>query len=397
MTNLPLSPQEADQELLRRRGRRLMAPAETDRPDFGAWLEAASPGWSRGWRHLDYVRQHLADVTAGRCPRLAIFLPPQHGKSEMVTVRYPVWRLEGDPALRVAVACYNQKHANRFSRKARRIAGRRGLTVEADRSAVDEWETAAGGGLRAVGVGSGVTGNPVDLLVIDDPIKNREEAESEAYRERVKEWYADDLYTRLQPGAPVILIQTRWHGDDLAGWILAGPDAPSWRVVSLPAEAEEGDPLGRAPGEPLCPERFDAAELAARRRVLGPSYYALYQQRPVPRGGGMVKRAWFSEVVPAPLNNNVYVRYWDKAGTAGGGAYTAGVLMAKDRNGAFYVVDVVRGQWAAAEREAVIRQTAVADRARFGHVRVYVEQEPGSGRKESAEATIRLCPAAEAA
>src|SRR5262245_16171239 len=151
MTNSPLSPPEAARELLRRRGRRTTTlPAETGRADFGAWLEAASLGWSWGWRHLAHVRRHLADVSAGRCPRLAIFLPPQHGKSEMVTVRYPVWRLEGDPALRVAVACYNQKHANRFSRKARRIAGRRGLTLEADRSAVDEWETAAGGGLRAV-------------------------------------------------------------------------------------------------------------------------------------------------------------------------------------------------------------------------------------------------------
>jgi predicted phage terminase large subunit-like protein len=358
--------------------------------DFSRWLSVVSPGWSWDWRHLVYVRDRLAAVTRGECKRLAVFLPPQHGKSQMVTVRYPVWRLERTTALRIAVGCYNQTHANRFSRRALKLARERGLPLDPKRQAVEEWDTIAGGGLRAVGVGSGITGNPVDLLVIDDPVKSREEAESEAYRNRVWDWYADDLYTRLQPGAAIILIMTRWHADDLAGRILSGSDAANWTVVSLPAEAEPDDPLGRQVGDPLCPERFSAADLADRHRVLGPSYYALYQQRPVPRGGGMVQRAWLAQTVPAAPLGCAYVRAWDKAGTAGGGDYTAGVLIARDKAGLFYVCDVVRGQWAATDRERVILQTAADDRRRYGAVRIVVEQEGGSGGKESVEATIRM-------
>jgi predicted phage terminase large subunit-like protein len=357
---------------------------------FGYWLRAVSPGWKWGWRHLVHIRGVLDKVTAGSVKRLALFVPPQHGKSSMTTVRYPVWRLERDPALRVGIACYNQRHANRFSRRALKIAQARRLPLDPKRQAAEEWETTAGGGFLAVGVGSGITGNPVDLLVIDDPVKNREEAESEAYRERVWDWYADDLYTRLQPGAAVVLIMTRWHTDDLAGRILGGSDAPDWAVVNLPAEAEENDPLGREPGEPLCPERFGRGDLEARKRVLGPGYSALYQQRPVPRGGGMFKREWFRQLASAVPQGCSFVRYWDKAGTAGGaGAATAGVLMACDHGGAFYVADVVRGRWAATEREGRIRETAEADARRHGDVKIYVEQEPGSGGKESAEATVR--------
>jgi predicted phage terminase large subunit-like protein len=364
------------------------ASAEECRADFGVWLRQASPGWRWNWRHLVHIRRKLVEVTAGRVKRLALFVPPQHGKTEMVTVRYPVWRLERDPALRVALAGYNQRHSNRFSRKARRLAQGRHLPLSRERQAVEEWETTTGGGLRAVGVGSGITGNPVDLLVIDDPLKSREEAESEVYRERLKEWYTDDLYTRLQPAAAIVLIQTRWHADDLGGWILGGPDAGNWVVVNLPAEAEEDDPLGRRVGEPLCPQRFDAAELADRRRVLGAGYYALYQQRPVPREGNLVKLDWLPLAGDSPRRAE-RVRYWDKAGTEGGGAYSCGVRMARDAAGVYHVEDVVRGQWSAGTRERVIRETAQADRAACGYVPVWVEQEPGSGGKESAEATVR--------
>jgi predicted phage terminase large subunit-like protein len=182
---------------------------------------------------------------------------------------------------------------------------------------------------------------------------------------------------------------TRWHLDDLAGRILASDDAGAWEVVNLPAEAEADDPLGRQVGEALCPDRFDAAALADRRRVLGPSYYALYQQRPVPREGGMVKREWLANVVPAVPKGCRFVRYWDKAGSDGRGDYTAGVLLGRDAAGLFYVADVVHGQWAAVDRERIIKATAGADRAAYGTVRIVVEQEPGSGGKESAESTIR--------
>jgi predicted phage terminase large subunit-like protein len=359
---------------------------ERARRDFDVWLDQVTPTWEWRWRHLVYIRTYLDRVTRGDLKRLMLFVPPRHGKSEQTTIRYPTWRLERDPTLRVIVGAYNQILANKFSRKARRIAVQR-MDLSAERVAVEDWETAQGGGFRVVGVGGGITGQGGDLIIIDDPVKNREEANSQAYRDRVWEWYTDDLYTRLEPGAAIILIMTRWHEDDLAGRILVSDDAPSWTVVKLPAEAEENDPMGRKPGEALCPERYPLENLKRIHQVLGNSYYALYQQTPVAPEGEMFKRAWFETVKETPAQG-VRVRYWDKAGTAGGGAYTCGVLMNR-HEGMYYVEDVVRGQWAAAERERVIKQTAQADKDAYGRVVVWIEQEPGSGGKESAEATIR--------
>jgi predicted phage terminase large subunit-like protein len=273
-----------------------------------------------------------------------------------------------------------------MSRKARKIARTR-LDLSPDREAVEEWETTAGGTLRAVGVGAGVTGHGAQLMMIDDPVQNREEADSLVYRDRVWDWYTNDLYTRLEPNGAIVAIMARWHEDDLAGRILASSDGPNWEVIRLPAEAEESDPLGRPIGEPLWPERFTADELADRKLVLGRDYYALYQQRPQPREGEMFKRAWF-EIVDAVPADAQRVRYQDKAGTSGGGAFTSEVLIAASK-GIYYIEDVQRGQWGAAEREAHFRQSAELDRQAGKSVRYWTEQEPGSGGKESAEATIR--------
>jgi predicted phage terminase large subunit-like protein len=166
-----------------------------------------------------------------------LFLPPRHGKSELVTVRYPIFRLEQNPELRVIIGAYNQQLAERFSRKGRRVARQR-LSLSRERATAGEWETEAGGGIRAVGVGAGVTGLGADLILIDDPVKSREEAESQTYRDRVWDWYRDDLYTRQEPNCAIILVMTRWHEDDLAGRILASEEGPSWRVVRIPALAE---------------------------------------------------------------------------------------------------------------------------------------------------------------
>jgi len=180
---------------------------------------------------------------------------------------------------------------------------------------------------------------------------------------------------------------TRWHEDDLAGRILASDDAASWTVVGLPALAEDDDPLGRAEGEALCPERYDLEALARIRVVLGNSFYALYQQRPQAPEGEFFQRQWF-EIVPAvPNDMETFVRYWDKASSLGGD-FTAGVLMGR-KGGLYYVLDVVRGQWVGSDRETIIRQTAELDTQRWGRVTYWIEQEGGSGGKDSAEATIQ--------
>lgn len=365
------------------------AQAASGGQEFGAWLPLVTPGYRWDWPHLQLVQEHLAAVTDGRCKRLMVFMPPRHGKTELVTIRYPVWRLKQNPGTRVILGAYNQTLANKFSRKARRLAVTEvGLSKE--RSAVEDWETEPGGGMRAVGVGAGITGSGGDLILIDDPVKSREEANSLSYRERVWDWYTDDLYTRLEPGGAIVLIMTRWHTDDLAGRILASEDAGNWTVVNLPAEAEEGDALGRAKGAALCPERFDKARLAGIRTVLGSwAYAALYQQRPAPAEGGMFKREWFQILDALPAGCE-FVRWWDKAATAKGGDYSAGALLARAADGRFYVVDVQRGQWSSDERNRVMAQTAALDAMRTqGHgFEIWMEQEPGSSGKESADLSI---------
>jgi predicted phage terminase large subunit-like protein len=285
--------------------------ATSERPALLPWLQRVSPAYRWDWPHLRYIQDALERVTQGELRRLLICIPPRHGKSELATVRYSVYRLVNDPGLRIIVGAYNQILANKFSRKARRIAEVE-LQLASDRYAVEDWETTAGGGVRAVGVGGGITGQGGDLIVIDDPVKSREEAESQAYRDRCWEWYTDDLYTRLEPGGAVILIMTRWHADDLAGRILASETAGEWTVINLPAEAEEGDPLGRPLGAPLCPERYDSEALADRRRVLGAyGYNALYGQRPSPPEGGMLKRSWWRRYDTPPERFDEVIQSWD--------------------------------------------------------------------------------------
>lgn len=352
-----------------------------------SWLAHITPSFRWDWPYMLTIIDALNAVTAGECKRLMLFLPPRHGKSECATVRYPVYRLLRDPSERVIIGAYNQTLASTFSRKARRVAVQAGLLTDTDKAAADHWELSAGGGLLAVGVGAGVTGHGADLIVVDDPVKSREEANSQTYRDRVYEWYTDDLYTRLQPNGAIVLIMTRWHADDLAGRILASQGAQDWRVVSLPALAEENDPLGRAPGRALCPERFDESALASIRTVLGEyGFSALYQQRPLPASGGMFKRQWLTIVSAGPASAEARVRYWDRAATAGGGDYTVGARMSKTADGIFHVEDVVRGQWSSGERDAVILQTAQTDPP--GTV-IWLEQEPGSGGVDSVAALTR--------
>jgi predicted phage terminase large subunit-like protein len=282
--------------------------------------------------------RELQGITSGEHDRLMISMPPRHCKSETVTVRYVAWRLIQEPSLRVVVACYSSVLAEKFSRKIRRICADAGVAMSSERAAVADWETDEGGGLRAVGVGGGVTGQGFDLLVIDDPVKSRLEAESHAYRERVWQWYGDDLYTRQEPGAAIVLIMTRWHQDDLAGRIMdqelesaeAGERTDGWRVLNLPAICEnpQGDALGRQAGEALCPERFDVEQLERRRRAMGSaSFAALYQGNPAAADGNVLQRSWwrYYDVPPPPGAMTSIVCSWDLSFKASDGSdYVAG-------------------------------------------------------------------------
>lgn len=339
---------------------------------------------------LERELQALADAPGGR---LLVSMPPRHGKSELVSVRFPVYWLERRPRDRVILGAYSHGLASNFSRRARAVASER-MALSDEKSAAAEWETAWGGGVRAVGVGSGVTGFGADLLVIDDPIKSREEADSDAYREKLWQWWKDDISTRLEPGASAVVVATRWHHDDLIGRLVDREEG-RWRVLNLPALAESDDPLGRAEGEALCPARYDREALLAIEERLGRSFGALYQGRPTPREGGMFRREDFvvSTHEPGGDGFDAVAVYVDKAATAGGtGAYSAIVTMARQgKGGPRWIVDVDRGRWSVARREARTRRAAEAAARKYGRnrVRVWVEQEPGSGGKESAEASKR--------
>lgn len=329
----------------------------SDLPNFPVWLAEVSPTWTWNWRHQFFLYETLGLVTGGECNRLMIFMPPRHGKSETVTVHYSAFRLEREPRMNIIIGCYNQKLANRFSRKIKRIAGER-IAISRERKAAEEWETAVGGGVRAVGVGAGVTGFGAGLILIDDPVKSRAEAESAKQRDRVWDWFNDDIYTRLEPGGTIILIQTRWHEDDLAGRLIKEKmeGGEHWKIVSLPALAEPkaadgngemaADAYPREEGEPLCPERFDRAALLRIQKKLGSySFAALYQQRPVPLDGGLFKRAWFKRIIEKAPRGLKWARGYDLAvSTRTSADYTASFRCAFDDDGNLIIADGFRGR-----------------------------------------------------
>jgi predicted phage terminase large subunit-like protein len=371
----------------RRQRARQAKPADKPQIAFPEWLPIVTPNWTWDWPHQKFIYKALQRVTDGECRRLMIFMPPRHTKTETVTVRYATYRMEHNPTMNVILGCYNQHLANRFSRKVKRLAETR-FPLSKERNAVEEWETAKGGGFRAVGVGGGITGFGGDLIMIDDPVKNREEAESEIFRNKCWDWFNDDLYTRLEPGASMILTMTRWHEDDLAGRLLKEMEegGEHWDVVQLPAIAEEGDAMGRKPGEALCPDRYDEEALERIRGRGEYAFEALYQQRPTLRSGSFFKvdKLEFVDAAPADARR---CRGWDKAATQNDGDWTAGVKVVKGKDGLFYIEHVERGQWDTATRDSMIRQTAQLDGI---SVHQKGEQEPGSGGKESAENFIRM-------
>lgn len=313
--------------------------------EFQGWLPVISPHFTWDWKHQLHLYAQLNRVTSGEIDRLQIAMPPRHTKSETVTVHYAAYRLEQNPSLRIVIGAYNQKLANRFSRKIRRLLKGR-VEFSTDLNAVEEWETAAGGGVRAVGVGGGITGYGADLIIVDDPVKSRKQAESETYRDNTHEWFNDDLYTRLEPGGQIILIQTRWHADDLAGRLqneMEDEDGEQWEIVSLAALAEPNDQLGREVDEALCPERYPKEKLLRIKKKLGAySFAALYQQRPIPIEGGLFKFDWFKpeNIKPTAPTNLRWVRGYDLAISQRTSAdFTASFRCAFDKEGNLWITD----------------------------------------------------------
>jgi predicted phage terminase large subunit-like protein len=251
---------------------------------------------------LELINQALVDLMDTPDGRLIISMPPQEGKTTLVKALVE-WVLRDTPDTRVAVTSNDYGLAKKMGRALRDDirdhASVLGLRLRKDVSAQAEFQILGRrGGVYAVGIGGGLTGRPVDLLVIDDPVKNRQQADSETYRQMAFDWWTDVASTRLAPGAPVVLVLTRWHEDDLAGRLTTGEDADRWTVLNIPAQADhnpekgETDPLDREFGEYLESARGRTVEQWAAIKVQAGSrtWNALYQGRPSPAEGGMFKR-----------------------------------------------------------------------------------------------------------
>jgi len=276
-----------------------------------------------------------------------INMPPRHGKSELASRRFPAWLLGTNPEIEIVVASYNADKAREFGYEVRDIVRSPeyralfpGVALKEDSRAADRWNTDAGGSFRAVGIGTALTGRGADVLLIDDPIKDDEEADSELRRERIWSWYSSVAYTRLSPGGRVIVIQTRWHEDDLTGRLLVeqAKGGDKWDILELPAIS--------AKGEALWPDRYPLEYLERIKRVTLPRHWAaLYQQRPAPDEGNYYKREWWRYYDEKPKHLRIYGAS-DYAVTDGGGDYTVHIVIGVDPNDNIYVLDLWRGQTA---------------------------------------------------
>lgn len=313
------------------------------------------PGY-RDAAHHRLIARHLEAVERGDIKRLMITMPPRHGKSMLASEFFPAWYIGRNPDHYVVTATYAQELADDFGRKVKNQieddafkAIFPGVNLADDsksakRFHIDgslggyEHSTGQRGAFYAVGVGGPLTGRGAHLLLIDDPVKNREDAESEVIRKKTKDWYTSTAYTRLMPGGRIVIIQTRWHEDDLAGWLQTEHGHEGWTILDLPAINEAG--------EALWPDQYDIPALEKIRRALPPrDWSALYQQKPSPETGDYFKREWLHEYdVPPPREQMLIYGGSDYAVTADGGDYTVHVVVGLDPEGRMYLLDLWRGQ-----------------------------------------------------
>jgi predicted phage terminase large subunit-like protein len=363
--------------------------ARSGRPDFHIWSQVYRPEYDWTAPHFGLLARKLDRITRRDMLRLIVQISVRHGKTETL-IGYMAHRLHLDPKTRILLGTYNSTQAYKLSRQVRKLAGSLGVEVSKDRDAAGEWETEAGGGLRAVGAGSGVASVNADLIVIDDPIGSREEAESAAHRDRVWDWVTTDILARCEPQTGVVFSMPRWHHDDPSGR-LQQRQADRWEIIDLPGVAEENDQLGRKPGELLWPALRPQSWVDNMRIDLGSwGFASAVQCRPSPREGGMFRWGWLQEhmVDARPADVVHRVRYWDTAGTEGDGDYTAGVLMSRTRSGLFYIEDVVRGQWAPGRRDMQIVATCRQDAQLGGRYEVGLETDAGVGGQDRTRAIV---------
>lgn len=377
-----------------------------------AFTTYTSPGYKTGWFNREVcakLDRFLDAVARGENPRLMLFAPPRHGKSEIVSRKFPAYALGRHPDFSVIAASYSASLSERLNRDVQRVIDspayerlfpdtrlwgmgpRNSLTPSLRTSEIFE-VVGREGTYRSAGVGGGITGMGAKILQIDDPIKDAEQAASESYREKVWEWYTSTLYTRQDTNAGILLIMTRWHEDDLAGRLLAAAEADGdkWEVVSFAAIAEHDEEFRKA-GEALHSERYSIERLISMKAAVGSYVWsALYQQRPGPKGGQVFRPEKIIGIDSLPSGKRKTVRAWDFAATkANKGSdpdWTVGVRMSRDLDGVIYIEDIVRFRDTAGEVKKVFVATAARD---GGDVRIRYPEDPGQAGKSQAEDLAR--------
>jgi predicted phage terminase large subunit-like protein len=353
--------------------------------------------------HHRLILQKMYEVSHTPHGRLMIFMPPGSAKSTYASVVFPSHYLGEEAGRKIILASYGDDLARKMGRRTRSIIKQRrykgvfGSELSAESSAAQEFSLTNGSEYLSCGILAGITGNRGNGIIIDDPIKGREQANSETIRQKTWDAYEDDLKTRLIPGGWIVIIQTRWHENDLAGRILPEgwngesgkilcKDGNEWEVLCLQARCEvANDPLGRQIGDYLWPEWFTRkhwAQFEGNPRT----WAALYQQRPTPLDGDLFKPDLIQIVDAIPANVTRWVRAWDLASSINGD-WTVGVKMGILNDGRFVIGDIVRFRGLPHEVEASIRNTAARDGK---SVRISIPQDPGQAGKAQVAAFGRL-------
>ena len=358
--NSPSDPElEAEELSLEEKAKAELALRFLTRKRLLPFVERFNPDYTAGWVHKDIcnrLEQFSKDVAEKKSPRLMLFMPPRHGKSTLASVAFPAWHLGRHPQHEFISCSYSGSLAMGFSRKVRQLLREPTYKtafktkLDPDSQSAEAWLTTDGGGFVAAGVGGGITGKGAHILVIDDPVKNRDDAESANARESTWDWYTSTAYTRLAPGGGVLVILTRWHDDDLAGRLLKAADAngEQWEVVNYPARAEVDEQFRKA-GEALHRERYDEEALARIEKAVGPrDWSALYQQNPVADDGDYFTRDMVQYYDQDDIDYGAmrYYAAWDLAiGKKDRNDYTVGMVIGVNEYDQLFVVDVVRGRF----------------------------------------------------
>lgn len=305
--------------------------------------------------HLSRLSNALMRVEAGQCKRLIVTMPPRHGKSQLCSNFFPAWYLGRNPSAQLITSTYNQEFADDFGRKVRDLITSPvhqsifpKCVLRSDTQSVSRMVTKQGGVYYAVGVGGPTTGRGADLFLIDDPIKDRVQADSDTYRDRLTDWFSGVAYTRLMPGGAIVIVMTRWHEDDLVGQLLR-KEGLDWEHINMPAIV--GD-------KALWGERYSIDDLKQTKRVMTDyDWQSLYMQEPTPRDGVLFSRDHIIEGIDAKFAS--YVISMDPAISEEQGADETAIAVLGLRWGKPTRVDevlTVHGQWTYPKQLDMIRQ-----------------------------------------